>query len=110
MADIELVQGEFGDSYDITIYDEETGSPADLDNFDTLTLNVYTTDFATQILQVSLSKPSGTTGVARWTITTGHTATITAGDFHAQIDMVDTGVTVRRKTKYMTMRVLTKLA
>jgi len=109
MADIELVQGEFGDSYDITIYDEETGSPADLDNFDTLTLNVYTTDLVTSILSVSLSKP-GDTGVVRWSITSAHTSTITAGDFHAQIDMVDSSVTVRRKTKYMTMRVLSKLA
>lgn len=110
MADIEIVKGEFGDSYDITIYDEQTGSPADLDNFDTLTLTVKPTDLSSTVLSVSLSKPAGTVGIARWSITTGHTSTITVGDFIAQIDMVDTGVTVRRKTTYMTMRVLEKLA
>jgi len=109
MADIEIVKGEFGDSYDITIYDEQTGSPADLDNFDTLTMTVKPTDLSSTILSVALSKPAGTIGIARWSITTGHTATITVGDFIAQIDMVDTGVTVRRKTTYMTMRVLEKL-
>lgn len=110
MADIEIVKGEFGDSYDITIYDNETGSPAPLDNFDTLTLTVKPTDLSSTVLSVALSKPSGTKGVARWTITSGNTASIDVGDFIAQIDMVDSSVTVRRKTVYMTMRVLEKLA
>lgn len=110
IADIEIVKGEFGDSYDITIYDEATGSPADLDNFDTLTLTVKTTDLVTTVLSVSLSKPTGTVGVARWAIVTGNTSSITVGDFIAQIDMVDTAVSTRRKTQYMTMRVLEKLA
>ena len=108
MADIEIVVGEFGDSYDITIYDENTGAAADLDNFDTLTLTVQPTDKSGSILSVSLSKP-GTVGVVRWAILTAHTSSLTEGDYIAQIDLVDTGVTVRRKTKYMTMRVLGKL-
>lgn len=108
MADIEIVKGEFGDSYDITIYDEETGSPTDLDNFDTITMTVKTSDFATQKLQVNLSKPSGTTGVVRWVITSAHTSTLDAGYYNAQIDMVDSAISVRRKTKFMTMEVLEK--
>lgn len=109
MADIEFAVGEFGDSYDITIYDEETGSPMDLDNYDTLTLTIKTSDLVTQVLSTTLSKPSNTTGVARWTMTTGQTASITAGTYIAQIDMVDTGVSQRKKTKYMTCTILEKL-
>lgn len=109
MADIELVVGEFGDSYDITIIDNETGAAADLDDFDTLTLTITSTDFATEILSVSLSKPAGTTGVVRWAILSTHTASLTAGTYTAQIDMVDTGVSVRRKTLHMSVKVLGKL-
>lgn len=109
MADIEIVVAEFGDSYDITIYDEDTGVAAVLDNFDTITLTVKPTDLSSSIMSVQLSKP-GTVGVVRWAITTGDTATLAAGDYIAQIDMVDNAVSVRRKTKYMTMRILEKLA
>jgi hypothetical protein len=109
MADIEIVVGEFGDSYDITIYDEQTGAATDLDNFDTITLTVKPTDLSSTTLSVTLSKP-GTTGVVRWAILTAHTASITAGDYIAQIDMVDSGISIRRKTKYLSMRVLEKLA
>jgi len=110
MADIEFAVGEYGDSYDITIYDESTGSPMDLDNYDTLTLTVKTSDLVTTILSVSLSKPTGTVGVGRWTMTSGQTASVTAGTFIAQIDMVDTGVSQRKKTKYMSCTILEKLA
>jgi len=109
MADIEFVIGEFGDSYDITIIDEETGEAADLDNFDTFTMTVKTSDHATQILQVSLTKPAGTTGVVRWVMTSGQTASLTAGTYIAQIDMVDNSVTNKKKTKYMTCTILEKL-
>lgn len=110
MADIELVVGEFGDSYDITIIDNETGAAADLDNFDTITLTVTSTDFATSIISTTMSKPSGTTGVVRWAILTAHTSSLTAGTYTAQIDMVDTGVSVRRKTLHMSVKILEKLA
>ena len=109
MADIELVVAEFGDSYDITIIDKESGGVADLDNFDTITLTITSTDFTTTILSVTLSKPAGTTGIVRWSILTAHTASLTAGTYTAQIDMVDTGVTVRRKTLHMSVKVLEKL-
>jgi hypothetical protein len=107
MADIEIVTGEFGDSYDITIYDDETESPADLENFDTITMTVKPTDLSSTILSVNLSKVSG--GVVRWSITSLQTASLAAGDYIAQIEMVDTSVTVRRKTKHMTMRILDSL-
>ncbi len=101
--------GEFGDSYDITIYDDETESPADLDNFDTITLTVKPTDLSSTILSVNLSKVAGSSGIVRWSITSLQTASLSAGDYIAQIDMVDTSVTVRRKTKHMTMRILDAL-
>ena len=111
MADIEFAVGEFGDSYDITIYDEEnSGSVADLDNFDTFTMTIKTSDLATQILQVTLSKPGGTTGVVRWAMTSGQTSSVTAGTYIAQIDMVDTSVTNRKKTRYMSCEITEKLA
>jgi hypothetical protein len=103
------VTGEFGDSYDITIYDDETESPADLDNFDTITLTVKPTDLSSTILSVNLSKVAGSSGIVRWSITSLQTASLSAGDYIAQIDMVDTSVTVRRKTKHMTMRILDAL-
>lgn len=81
----------------------------DLDNFDTLTMTIKTSDLATQILQVTLSKPAGTTGVGRWSMTSGQTSSLTAGTYIAQIDMVDTAVTNRKKTKYMTCTILEKL-
>ena len=109
MADIEFAVGEYGDAYDITIYDEGTGSPMDLDNYDTLTLTIKTSDLATSILSVSLTKPAGTTGVGRWTMTSGQTSSVTAGTFIAQIDMVDSAVSQRKKTKYMTCTILEKL-
>jgi len=110
MADIEFGVNEFGDSYDITIYDEQTGGLLDLTNFDTLTLTIKTTDLATTILTSSLSKPSGTTGVARWVMTSGQTSSVAAGTYIAQIDMVDSSVTNRKKTKYMSCVILEKLA
>jgi len=109
MADIELVVGEFGDSYDITIIDKETGNAADLDNFDTITLTITSTDFTTEILSTAMSKPAGTTGVVRWAILTAHTSSMTAGTYSAQIDLVDTGVTVRRKTMLMSVKILGKI-
>lgn len=110
MADIELVVGEFGDTYDITIYDEETNAPMDLSGFDTITMVIKDSNFASTIIpSFSLSKPAGTTGIARWTITSGQTASISAGSYIAQIIMVDGSVTIRRKTRHLSVIVLEKL-
>lgn len=81
----------------------------DLDNYDTLTLTIKTTDLATQILSVTLSKPASTVGIARWTMTSGQTSSVTAGTYSAQIDMVDTAVSQRKKTKYMSCTILEKM-
>ena len=108
MADIEIVVAEYGDNYDITIYDSD-GALLDLTNFDVITLVAETSDFVTQVLSVTLTKPSGTTGVVRWAIASGDTSSIAAGTYNAQINMVDTGATVQRKTAYMTMTVLERI-
>lgn len=110
MADIEIVVAEYGDTYDITIYDNESGGLVDLTNFDTITLVAKTTDLATQVLSVTLTQPSGTVGVARWTIGSSDTASIAAGTYSAQISMVDSGTTILRKTAYMSMSILEKIA
>ncbi len=108
MADIEIVTGEYGDNYDITIYDSD-GALVDLTQFDTITLVAESSDFVTQVLSVTLTQPSGTTGVARWAIIEADTSSIAAGTYNAQISMVDTGTTILRKTAYMTMTVLEKI-
>jgi hypothetical protein len=108
MADIEFVVGDFGDDYDITIYDEDTGSPLDISGFSTYTLTITSTDEATEVLSKSLSAP-GDTGVVRWSMLTADTASVTAGTYKAQILMVDASVTIRRKTEYMTVRIIGKL-
>ena len=109
MADLEIVVAEYGDNYDITIYDNDNGSLVDLTVFNTITLVAKTSDLVTQVLSVTLTQPAGTVGVARWAILTAHTATIAAGTYIAQINMVDTGATIQRKTEYMTMTVLEKI-
>jgi hypothetical protein len=108
MADIEFVIGDFGDDYDITIYDEDTGSPLDISGFSTFTMTMTSTDEATEILSKSLSAP-GDTGVVRWSMLSADTASQTAGTYKAQILMVDAGVTVQRKTEYLTVRIIGKL-
>jgi hypothetical protein len=108
MADIEIVTGEYGDNYDITIYDSD-GALVDLTQFDTITLVAETSDFVSQELSVTLTQPAGTVGVARWGIIEADTTTIAAGTYNAQISMVDSGTTILRKTKYLTMTVLEKI-
>ena len=81
----------------------------DLTVFNTITLVAETSDFVTQVLSVTLTQPAGTTGVARWSIASGDTASIAAGTYNAQISMVDSGTTILRKTAYMTMTVLEKI-
>ena len=108
MADIEFVVGDFGDDYDITIYDEDTGSALDISGFSTFTMTITSTDEATTILSKSLSA-TGDTGVVRWTILSADTASQTAGTYKAQILMVDAGSTIKRKTDYMTVRIIGKL-
>ena len=108
IADLEIVVAEYGDNYDITIYDNENGGLVDLTVFNTITLVAKTSDLATQVLSVTLTQPAGTTGVARWTIANGDTD-ITAGTYSAQISMVDSGTTILRRTEYLTMTVLEKI-
>ncbi len=108
MADIEFVIGDYGDDFDITIYDEDTGSPLDISGFSTFTMTMTSTDEATEILSKSLSAP-GDTGVVRWTMLSADTASQTAGTYKAQILMVDGSNTIRRKTDYMTVRIIGKL-
>ena len=108
MADIEFVVGDFGDDYDITIYDEDTGDPLDISGFSTFTMTIVSTDEATEILSKSLSAP-GDTGVVRWSMLSADTSTLTAGTYKAQILMVDAGVTIQRKSAYMTVRIIGKL-
>jgi len=109
MADVEIVQGEFGDNYDFTIYSEQTAALANLTNFTTFTLKIKSTDEVTTHLTKSLSLVSGSTSVLRWAIASADTASIPVGVHLAQIIMVDEAVTIRRKTEHLSVRVVSKL-
>ena len=108
MADLEFVVGDFGDTYDIEIYDEETGSLMDISGFDNFTLTIMSTDEATTILSKSLTKVNDD-GKVRWSMLSGDTASLSPGTYKAQITMVDSSVSIRRKTDLMNVRIIQKL-
>lgn len=106
MADIEFAVGEFGDAYDITIYNSD-GSLMDVSGFNSWTMTIKSTDRSTTILTKSLTNPSES--VVRWTMLSTDTATISPGTYIAQITMVDSGISIRRKTVHMSVKVIPKL-
>jgi len=108
MADLEFVVGDYGDDFDIEIYDEETGALMDISGFSTFTMTISSTDEATDILSKSLSAP-GDTGKVRWTMLSADTASLSPGTYKGQITMVDGSNTIRRKTDLMTVRIVQKL-
>lgn len=110
MADIELVQSEFGDSYDITIIDKNTGAAMDISGFNTFTLTITNNKRDSTILTKSLSAVTGSTGVVRWVILSADLASVAAGSYTAQISMTDGSATIVRKTDFLTVTVLEKLA
>lgn len=103
MSDLVLVAGEFGFNIDITIIDKETGSPADLTDYDANTLDVKPTDYGTAVLAgKALTKPAGTTGVLRWVIASTDWPSTggVAGQYYAQVEMLDTGTKLRRTEQF----------
>lgn len=102
------MQQEFGDTYDITIYDEESGGLADLSNFTSFTLYINSTNGTTNYLTKTVSNPSGS--IVRWVIASTDLNSIAAGTYVAQISMVDGSNTIRRKTDLMSVRVTSRLS
>ncbi len=106
---MELVQNEYGDSYDITIYDRQSSAAMDISGFNTFTLTIKSQDRATTILTKSLSAVSGSTGKVRWVMGSADLSSVSAGSYIAQITMTDAGASVVRKTDWLSVDVLEKL-
>lgn len=106
MADVDLVLNETNYNFDFTLFDGD--GKVDLTDFDTNTLDIRPTDLTSTLILDSkaLTKPSGTSGVLRWNVVVGDFASPTEGTlYYAQITIKDTGNTVTRKSKLMTVKV-----
>ena len=92
MADIELVQGEFGDSYQITIKDS-TGANADISTYTAAKLVVTSKDLLTNKFTATLaiSSPNVT-----WTMQSSETADLD-GTYAGQVVLTKSGNTKRTK-------------
>lgn len=106
MADLVLVIGEFGHAIDFTVQDNS--GAVDISAFDSITLKIQTSDFATTSLTKTLSfLTDGTDGIARWNVISGNIPT-TAGLYVGQLILLDTG-TQTRKTQIFDVQVIRKL-
>tara|TARA_R110002020_G_scaffold64430_3_gene170941 strand:+ start:346 stop:663 length:318 start_codon:yes stop_codon:yes gene_type:complete len=102
MADINFVQGEFGDSYVITILNPD-GTNADISSYTTAQLNMVSKDLLTHLFSATLSRSSPT---VTWTMTESQTANLD-GSYVAQIVLTKTGN--EKTTKLMSVKVDKKL-
>ena len=86
MADIEFVQGEFGDSYVITIKNPD-GSDANISSYTAGTLNMVSKDLLTNKFStaISISSPNVT-----WTMTEAQTENLD-GSYVAQVVLTKSG-------------------
>ena len=101
MADIEFVEGDFGDSYVITIKDAD-GNNADISSYTAATLLINSIDLTTNKTTAvcSISSPNVT-----WSMADGDTDY--DGSYIAQIQL--TGVSSSKQTKQMSVLALKKL-
>ena len=104
MADIEFVEGDFGDSYVITIK-ESDGTDANISAYATATLLINSKDLATNKTNASCSISSPT---VTWAMTSGDTDY--DGSFVAQIQLANAGGTIKKNTKLMSVKANKKLA
>lgn len=102
MADIEFVQGEYGDSYVITVVNPD-GTNADISTYTGASLNLVTKDLLTNLFSATCSISSPT---VTWTMTSGQTANLD-GSYVAQVVLTKTGNT--KTTKLMSVKVHKKL-
>ena len=102
MADIEFVQGEFGDSYVITIK-EPDGTNADISTYTAGTLNMVSKDLLTSKFSVaiSISSPNVT-----WTMTEAQTENLD-GSYVAQVVLTKGGN--KKLTKLISVKAHKKL-
>lgn len=95
MADIEFVEGDFGDNYDISIYKTD-GTTADITGYTTATLKIKTLDLVTTKLTKTLTIVTPTPALVRWVMASGDTNYNTLTDsLTAQIELSAAGLDKR---------------
>ena len=102
MADINFVQGEFGDSYVITILNPD-GTNADISTYSNAKLNMVSKDLLTHLFTSTLARSSPT---VTWTMQQSETENLD-GSYVAQIVLTKTGN--EKTTKLMSVKVDKKL-
>ncbi len=102
MADINFVQGEFGDSYSIKILNPD-GSNADISTYTTAKLNLVSKDLLTNKFTANLSISSPNVS---WTMTETQTQNLD-GSYVAQVVLTKSGN--EKTTKLMSVKVDKKL-
>jgi hypothetical protein len=97
MADIEFIEGEFGDNYDMSLYNKD-GTTADITSYTAATLYIKTTDLATIKLSKALTIVTASPAKVRWVMASGDTSynSITPNpQLTAQIELTGTGLDKR---------------
>ena len=106
MADLEFVEGDFGDSYVVTIK-ESDGSLAGLAAYNVATLLINSKDLATNKTRASLTIQTGASTVT-WAMQSGDTNY--DGSFVAQIQLSHSGGSIAKNTKLLSVKANKKLA
>ena len=101
MADIEFVEGDFGDSYVITLKDND-GTDADISSFTSATLLINSIDLTTNKTTASCTISSPT---VTWNMADGETDY--DGSYIAQVQLTGSGSA--KNTKQMSVTALKKL-
>ena len=102
MAYIEYVQGEYGDSYVITILNPD-GTNADISTYDSAKLNMVSKDLLTHLFSATLGRSSPT---VTWTMTQTQTQNLD-GSYIAQVVLTKSGN--EKTTKLMSVKVDKKI-
>ena len=103
MADIEFVEGEYGDTYTITVKDED-GVDANISANNSANLLINSIDLTTNKLNASCTVSSPTVS---WVMADGQTDY--NGSFVAQIQLTNSGTTIQKTTKLMSVTSFRKL-
>jgi len=106
MADLEFVEGDFGDSYVVAIK-ESDGTLANLSAYDTAILLINSKDLATNKTNATCTIQAGASTVT-WAMTSGETNY--DGSFVAQIQLSHSGGSIAKNTKLLSVKANRKLA
>ena len=105
MADIEFVEAEYGDTYVITIKDEN-GVDANISAYTSGVLLINDLDLSTNKLNATLTGLPSSNSKVYWVMTYGQTNY--NGNFVAQIQL--SGSSITKNTKMMSVKAHRKLA